>query len=78
MPYSPPVAKPWTSRATIKITAAHRPIDSRVGITATTKEQADIKVTLKVRAARRPRRSAYRPKNHEPTGRIRKVTAKIA
>ena len=35
-------------------------------------------VMLSIRAALRPRRSAYRPKNQEPTGRMTKVTAKIA
>ena len=51
---------------------------SRVGMTATTNEHADISETLNIRAALRPRRSAYRPKNHDPTGRITNVTAKIA
>ena len=37
-----------------------------------------ITVILSMRAALRPRRSAYRPKNQAPTGRITKVTAKIA
>jgi hypothetical protein len=60
------------------MTAAQTPIELRVGMTATSREQADISVMLKVRAARRPRRSAKRPKNHDPTGRMRNVTAKIA
>jgi len=51
--------------------------DRLAGIITTTKEQADIKVTLKVRPARRPRRSAYRPKNHEPTGRLSAVGARM-
>ncbi len=59
-------------------TAANTPIVSRVGITAITNEQPAIIVMLTMSAARRPCRSANRPKYHEPTGRIRKVTAKIA
>ena len=51
---------------------------SRVGMIATTNEQADMTVMLNIRAALRPRRSANRPKNHDPTGRMMKVTAKIA
>ena len=58
VPYSPPVANPWTSRASTKITAAHHPMISRVGMTATTKEHVDMTVTLNIRAALRPRRSA--------------------
>jgi hypothetical protein len=49
-----------------------------VGITATTNEHVDMMVMLSIRAALRPRRSAKRPKNHDPTGRMTKVTAKIA
>ena len=60
------------------MTAAQYPMTSRVGMIATRKEQDDMTVMLTVRAALRPRRSAYRPKNHEPTGRMMKVTAKIA
>ena len=78
VPYSPPVANPWTRRASTRITAAHHPMTSRVGITATTNEHADMTVMLNISAALRPRRSANRPKNQEPTGRMRKVTAKIA
>ena len=50
---------------------------SRVGMIATRKEQDDITVMLRIKAALRPRRSANRPKNQDPTGRMRKVTAKI-
>ncbi len=78
VPYSPPVAKPCTRRARIRITAAHQPMISRVGMTATRNEQADMTVMLSIREAFRPRRSAYLPKNQDPTGRMRKVTAKIA
>ena len=78
VPYSPPVANPCTSRAMTRITAAHQPMISRVGMTATTNEHADMTVMLNIRAALRPRRSAKRPKNQDPTGRITKVTAKIA
>jgi hypothetical protein len=42
-----------------------------VGRTAIAKEPADISVTLRVSAALRPFRSAYRPKNQAPIGRIR-------
>ena len=35
-------------------------------------------VMLSIRAALRPRRSAKRPKNQDPTGRMMNVTAKIA
>ena len=78
VPYSPPVANPCTSRARTRITAAQYPRISRVGMTATRKEQDDMTVMLSIRAALRPRRSAYRPKNQDPTGRMTKVTAKIA
>ena len=78
VPYSPPVANPCTSRARTRITAAQYPMISRVGMTATRKEQVDMTVMLSIRAALRPRRSAYRPKNQDPTGRMTKVTAKIA
>jgi hypothetical protein len=63
----------WT-----RITAAQCPMTSRVGMIATTKEQVDITVMLSIRAALRPWRSAYLPKNQDPTGRMTKVTAKIA
>jgi hypothetical protein len=47
---------------------------SRVGVTATMNEHPDMTVTLNIRAALRPRLSAKRPKNQDPTGRMRKVT----
>ncbi len=78
MPYSPPVANPCISRAITSSAAAQFPMESRVGITATRNEQADMMVTLIINAFLRPRRSANRPKNHEPTGRMTNVTAKIA
>lgn len=78
VPYSPPVAKPCTRRHRTRITAAAMPIVSRPGTIAMMNEHAAISETLMVNAARLPFRSAYRPKNHEPTGRMTKVTAKIA
>lgn len=78
VPYSPPVAKPCTSRMMTSTTAANAPIVSRVGMIAMANDPAAIRLTLNVSAARRPCRSANQPKNHEPTGRIKKVTAKIA
>ena len=78
VPYSPPVAKPCTSRHKMSTTGAAAPIVACPGTSAITMEHIAISDTLKVRAARRPRRSAYRPKNQEPTGRVRNVTAKIA
>jgi hypothetical protein len=39
-------------------------------------EPADINETESVSAARRPRRSAYRPSTQPPSGRIRKPIAK--
>lgn len=54
------------------------PMLPREGTSAMTIEQAAISETLRVSAARRPFRSAKRPKNHDPKGRVMKVTAKIA
>ncbi|SKU17178.1 Uncharacterised protein [Mycobacteroides abscessus subsp. abscessus] len=54
------------------------PMLLREGTSAMTIEQAAISETLRVSAARRPFRSAKRPKNHDPNGRVMKVTAKIA
>ncbi|CKW30312.1 Uncharacterised protein [Mycobacterium tuberculosis] len=78
VPYSPPVANPWTSRHKISRIGAATPMLERDGTNATISEQAAISDTLNVSAARRPRRSANRPRNHDPTGRVTKVTAKIA
>lgn len=78
VPYSPPVANPCTRRASTRTTGAATPIVACDGTSAITMEQNAISDTLTVSAARRPRRSANRPKNHDPTGRITKVTAKIA
>ncbi|SKV47635.1 Uncharacterised protein [Mycobacteroides abscessus subsp. massiliense] len=50
----------------------------REGTRAITMEHAAISETLMVSAARRPCRSANLPKNHDPRGRVMKVTAKIA
>ncbi len=57
---------------------AAMPIDACDGTSAITAEHNAISDTLTVSAARRPRRSANRPKNHDPTGRITNVMAKIA
>src|SRR3954454_6802831 len=77
VPYSPPVANPCTRRAKIRITAAHQPMTSRVGMTATRNEQPDMTEMLSISEVLRPRRSANLPKNHDPTGRMMNVTAKI-
>ena len=78
VPYSPPVAKPCTSRATTRMIGAAIPITACDGTTAIIKEHSAISDTLTVSAARRPYRSAKRPKNHAPTGRITNVIANIA
>jgi hypothetical protein len=78
VPYSPPVAKPCTSRASTRMTGAAIPMLACDGTSAITMEHSANSETLTVSAARRPRRSANRPKNHDPTGRITNVTAKIA
>ncbi len=57
---------------------AAAPMVSREGTNAMTNEHAAISETLTVSAARRPRRSAKRPKNQEPSGRVRNVIAKTA
>ena len=78
VPYSPPVANPWTIRQMMRSAAAHIPIWLREGRIATTNEAEAITRTEKVRAERRPCRSAQRPKNQEPSGRMRKVMANTA
>jgi hypothetical protein len=47
------------------------------GVHAITSEPVAIRVTDRVNAARRPWRSAYRPRRKLPTGRIRNPTAKM-
>jgi hypothetical protein len=78
VPYSPPVAKPCTSRARISTIGAAIPMVACDGTSAITAEHNAISDTLNVSAARLPRRSANRPKNHDPTGRMTNVIAKIA
>ena len=50
VPYSPPVANPWTMRQMMRSAAAHIPIWSREGRIATTNEAKAITRTEKVRA----------------------------
>jgi hypothetical protein len=58
VPYSPPTEKPWTRRTRMSSSSAQTPICWVVGRMAIANEPADIMVTLSVRAALRPLRSA--------------------
>lgn len=60
------------------MTAAQMPMLAAVGVMAIRNEHSAISVTETVSANRRPWRSAKRPKNQAPIGRIRNVAAKIA
>ena len=77
VPYSPPSDKPCSSRAATSRIGANAPICAYPGKTAMPREPTPIKVTDSVSDARRPNRSAYRPKIHPPRGRTRKPTAKM-
>jgi hypothetical protein len=77
VPYSPPVAKPCSRRQRTSMTTAADPMDAAVGVSAMSRDEPAMSEMLNTSAGRRPCRSAYRPKNHDPIGRITKVIAKM-
>ena len=78
LPYSPPVEKPCTSRATSSRIGASRPIESALGMQPMAKVPSAIMIIVVASTLLRPIRSASGPKNSPPNGRTRNATANSA
>lgn len=74
--YSPPVEKPWTSRAASSSRGAPTPIVAYDGIRPIAKVPAAIMIMVRARTFWRPTRSPSGPKTMPPSGRTRKAAAK--
>jgi hypothetical protein len=77
-PYSPPVEKPWISRATISSAGAQKPIVEYDGIRPTQNVAPDISRIVIASTRRRPTRSPSGPQTSPPSGRTRNDTAKTS
>ena len=75
LPYSPPVEKPCTSRATSSRIGAHMPMAASLGMQPMANVPSAISTIVVASTLLRPIRSASGPKNRPPTGRIRNATA---
>ena len=75
LPYSPPVEKPCTSRATSSRPGASRPMLLWLGMQPMAKVPSAIRIIVVASTLLRPMRSASGPKNRPPKGRTRNATA---
>ena len=78
VPYSPPTDSPWNRRASSRIRGAQAPIRAGPGRQAMTIEPKHIIGTEVTMEVLRPLRSAIRPNNQPPTGRMRKPAPNTA
>src|SRR3954447_3459718 len=68
LPYSPPVEKPWTRRATNSRIGARIPIEASLGMQPIAKVPSAIMIIVVASTRLRPMRSARGPKNSPPEG----------
>jgi hypothetical protein len=75
--YSPPTARPWSSRSPRSRIGAARPMVAAPGRTPMKNEGNAIASTDQISACLRPKRSPTQPNSAPPIGRITKPAAKV-
>ena len=77
-PYSPPSAKPWTMRKTMRDSGAATPITPASGSAPMATVAVPMAIMVIRKATLRPFRSPKAPKASAPSGRTKKPRAKVA